>query len=223
MSIRNEPRETVVSGPVPAETATGAALVEAAKAGIEYRPNTNGKTWSLLRKENKLLLRINSPAENWPQLDEMLGIMNLSPGPHSYDVAVAPGYVPDPLTDPRPRTNELRITPRSTIQVFFYLSNGIEVPCEHLEQGLVRPTRDAEGKPLDSRELTRGLFEVHCCKGLKPPPMAYLAVKSRGHWFYIDDRDQASKSTLSLALALGRLDFGGQKATGPILTLPVGR
>ena len=75
---------------------------------------------------------------------------------------------------------------------------------------------------MDGRELTRGLFEVHACKGHKPPPTAYVAIKLRGYWYYIDDRDQASKSTLALVLQLSRLDFGTQKATGPILTLPVG-
>ena len=223
VSVRNEPRETVVGGPVPSATITATAVVDAAKADMEYRPNTDGKTWSLIRKENKLFLRVNPPAREMPELDEMLGIMNLRPGELYYDIVVAPGNVPDPLTYPRPRSTELRITPRSTTQVYFYLSNGIEVPCEHVERGLVRPTTDADGKPLDSRELTRGLFEVRCCTGLKPPATAYLAVKNRGYWYYIDDRDQASKSTLSLVLQLSRLDFGNQKPTGPILTLPVGR
>ena len=149
--------------------------------------------------------------------------MNLLPGQLYYDVVVAPGDVPDPLLYPRPPSAELRISPRSTSQVFFYLSNGVEVPCEHVECGLVKPTSDAEGKPMDSRELTQGLFEVHACKGHKPPATAYVAIKYRGYWYYIDDRDQASKSTLALVLQLSRLDFGTQKATGPILTLPVGR
>ena len=107
--------------------------------------------------------------------------------------------------------------------MFFYLSNGVEVPSEHLECGVAKPTSDADGKPMDGRELTRGLFEVHACKGHKPPPTAYVAIKNRGYWYYIDDRDQASKSTLALVLQLSRLDFRTQKATGPILTLPVGR
>ena len=67
------------------------------------------------------------------------------------------------------------------------------------------------------RELTRGLFEVHACKGHKPPPTAYVAIKNRGYWYYIDDRDQARNQALALVLQLSRLDFGTQKATGPIL------
>ena len=223
VSIRTEQREIEVGGPVPAATVTAAAVVDAAKAGMEYRPREDGRTWSLVRKEDKLLVRINAPAIGSPELEEMVHLMNLQPDALTYDVVVAPGNVPDPLFYPRPPSAELRITPRSSAQVYFYLSNGVEVPCEHLACGLVRPTTDAEGQPIDGRELTRGIFEVHACKGHKPPPTAYVAVKSRGYWYYIDDRDQASKSTLSLVLQLSRLDFGTEKPAGPLLTLPVGR
>ena len=48
-----------MSGPVPAATVTAAAAVEAAKAGMEYRPSDDGQTWVLIRKENKLRLRVN--------------------------------------------------------------------------------------------------------------------------------------------------------------------
>jgi hypothetical protein len=101
----------------------------------------------------------------------------------------------------------------------------VEVPLEHLNSGLVRPSVDAEGRVFDSRELTRGLFEVHVCKGHKPPASAYVAVKYRAYWYYIDDADQESKTTLALMIQLSRLDFTRRQRTagGPILTLPVGR
>ena len=105
----------------------------------------------------------------------------------------------------------------------FYLSNGVEVPPEHLACGSARATTDAEGKPMDGRELTRGLFEVHSCQGHKPPASAYIAVKYRGYWYYIDDRDQASKATISLVLQLSRLDFNNDRPAAPFLTLPIGR
>ena len=89
------------------------------------------------------------------------------------------------------------------------------------------PQVDAEGRVFDGRELMRGLFEVHVCKSHKhkPPPSSYIAVKYRGYWFYIDDADQASKTTLALMIQLSRLDFTRRQRTGggPFLTLPVGR
>ncbi len=222
-SFRTELRDKELSGPVPAASVTAATAVDAAKAGMEYRPREDGRGWVLVRKENKLMIRVNPSAINSPEMEEMTRLLNLLPGQLNYDVVVAPGDVPDPLLYPRPPSAEVRISPRSTSQVFFYLSNGVEVPCEHVECGLVKPTSDTEGKPMDSRELTQGLFEVHACKGHKPPATAYVAITYRGYWYYIDDRDQASKSTLALVLQLSRLEFGTQKATEPILTLPVGR
>jgi hypothetical protein len=48
-------------------------------------------------------------------------------------------------------------------------------------------------------------------------------LKHRGYWFYIDDRDQASKATLGLVLGMSRLDFARQHPAAPFLTMPVGR
>jgi hypothetical protein len=112
---------------------------------------------------------------------------------------------------------------RSASQVQFYMGNGVEIPEEHLACGLVKPQVDDRGEPIDGRELTRGVFEVRSCRGRKPPPCAYIAISYRGYWYYIDDRDQASKATLSLVLQLSRLDFGNRGAAAPFLTLPVGR
>jgi hypothetical protein len=115
--------------------------------------------------------------------------------------------------------------PRSTIQVLFYLANGVEVPVEHLVCGLVRPATGPDGVVFEDREITRGLFEVHVCRGKRPPPTAYVAVPYRGYWYYIDDRDLVSKATFLLVLELSRLDFARRipGPSGPVLTLPAGR
>ena len=107
--------------------------------------------------------------------------------------------------------------------MYFFLANGVEVPAEHLEAGLVHLPVGPDGRPFDGRAVTDGLFTVHACRGHKPPPSAFVAVKYRGYWYYIDDRDQQSKATFALVLAISRLDFGRQQPGGPFLTLPVGR
>src|SRR5262249_31341693 len=127
--------------------------------------------------------------------------------------------VPDPLLNPTPPSAEVRVLTRSTAQVHFYLARGVEVPPEHVCAGLVPPPT-----PGDGAELTRGLFEVHACAGHRPPATAYVAVRYRGYWYYIDDRDRATKATFMLVLQLGRLDFVRRRASsGPVLTLPAGR
>jgi hypothetical protein len=118
----------------------------------------------------------------------------------------------------------LRIVPRSTAQVLFFLANGVEVPPEDLHAGIVRQPVDADGQPIDGREMTLGLFEVRVCSGHKPPPNAFVAVRLHGYWYYIDNRDQASKSTLLLLVQVNRLNFARSPPTaGPALTLPAGR
>jgi hypothetical protein len=101
-----------------------------------------------------------------------------------------------------PASAELRITPRSTAQVYLYLANGVEVPPEHIVAGLVCPTSEAAGC-----EATGGLFAVHTAAGREPPLNAYIAVKYRGWWYYIDDQDAQSKATFALMLQLSRLDL----------------
>jgi hypothetical protein len=222
-SLRIEPREVEVGGPVPADKVTSAVVLEAAKSGMEYRPRPDGLGWVIVKKENKLVLRINPLAIGSPEIQELTASLNLQPNRSQYDVVVAPGIVADPLRYPRPPSAELRIMPRSTSQVLYYLANGVEVPPEHLACGYVQPIRDPDGNPVDPAEITRGIFEVHVAQGHKPPKDAYVAVNYRDCWYYIDDRDQATKSTITLMLQLNRLDFASDRPAAPFLTLPIGR
>jgi hypothetical protein len=216
-------RPIKVGAPIAAESITPGAAVEAAKNNLEYQPTADGTAWDLVRQERRLVLEINPADTEHPIIKELMSLLNLQPGVHTFDI-VESEEVGDPLRSARPPSRELHITPRSTAQVFFYLANGIDVPPEHIAAGLVPVTLAPDGSPFDTRVITDGLFQVHSCKSHKPPPNAYAAVKYRGYWYYIDDRDQISKTTFALVLQLARLDFAGQEHTaGPFLTLPVGR
>jgi hypothetical protein len=215
--------QTQVGGPFPAAAVSATAAAAAAKDGLEYRPSSDGSSWILVRKDHKLLLNVNPAAIDHPVIEELEQLLNLKPGRPQYDLVVASDVL-DPIRSPSAPSTELRLMPRSTIQVYFYLANGVEVPPEHIASGVIHPPIAPDGTPFDLRAVTAGLFTVHSSRGHKPPPEAYVAVKYRGYWYYIDDRDQASKTTFALILQLGRLDFGAQENLGgPFLTLPVGR
>ena len=216
-------RPTALGAPVAGASITPAAAIEAAKNDLEYRPTGDGRSWVLVRKERRLVLELNPGDLDHPVMKELMSLLNLEAGERTFEV-VASGDVADPIRFHGPPSRELRITPRSTAQVFFYLANGIEVPAEHVADGLVSLPLSSDGTVFDTRAVTDGLFQVHTYNGHKPPPTAYVAVKYRGCWFYIDDRDQASKTTFALVLQLARIDFGAPEPTGgPFLTLPVGR
>jgi hypothetical protein len=224
-AIRAEERAVEVGGPFPAEAVTPAAAVEAAKNGMEYRPRDGGKGWALVRKERRLFVAVSPGAEQSPEMVELAGLLNLVPGRTTYDIALAGRGGPDPLKFPTPPATEVRVVSRSTAQVLAYLSNGVEVPAEHVAAGLARPVTGPDGTPFDPAAITRGLFAVRVCGGHKPPPTAYVAVRYRGYWYYIDDADRETKATFALMTHLSRLDFNRQTLgnPGPTLTLPVGR
>jgi hypothetical protein len=221
-AVRPGERAVEVSGPLPPSAVTAEAAVEAAKNGMEYRRRADG-AWSLVRKERQLVLEINPAAAGHPVLEETRSLLNLRPGLTRYEVVAVQGIDPDPLFNPTPPSTQVRVSLRSSAQVYFYLANGVEVPPEHLAAGLVRLPTLPDGRLFDGRTVTEGLFTVHACRGHKPPPTAFVAIKYRGYWYYIDDRDQESKATFALVLSISRLDFSQQQPGGPVLTLPIGR
>ena len=212
-----------IGGPLPASAVAATSPVEAAKNGMEFRPNGDETAWSLVRKEKRLVLDVHPAFLDHPVLEEVAGLLNLRPGLRRYDLVIAPGMAPDPAKAPLPPSDVIQLNLRSTAQVYYYLANGVEIPCEHLEAGLVKTPINPDGSPFDGRAVTEGLFTVHAVQGHKPPSNAFVSVKYRDYWYYVDDRDQASKSTFALVLALSRLDFGRQQPGAPFLTLPVGR
>jgi hypothetical protein len=223
--LRSEERVTPVGAPLPADAVTAGAQVEAAKNGLEYVQGADPKTRLLVRRQRRMILDFRVGPESSPELAELFGLLNLDPARRVFDLSTGRGAPPDPLNFPRPPTDQIVLEPRSTAQVYFFMANGVEVPPEHISCGLVRPPAGPDGRVIDMREVTAGLFEVHVAGGHKPPASAYVAVPYRGYWYYVDDRDQASKSTLVLMLQLSKLDFRrGQPGGGaPQLTLPVGR
>jgi hypothetical protein len=224
VSVRAEERVTEVSGPLPPEAVTAAAAVDAARNGLEFRRNADGESWSVVRRERRLVVQVTPGAEGSPELLELEGLLNLVPGLPRYDLVVATWREPDPLRHPAPPADAFHLTPRSTAQVYRYLANGVAVPPEHVTAGLVRPALDAGGCALDGHDATGGLFAVYVAAGHKPPANAYVAVEYRGYWYYLDDRDEPSKATFALMLQLSRLDFSRRApGAGPLLTLPAGR
>jgi hypothetical protein len=59
---------------------TAAALVDAARNGLELAPSADQGSWTLVRKEPRLVLEISPEAVGHPLLDELASLLNLEPG-----------------------------------------------------------------------------------------------------------------------------------------------
>ena len=110
------------------------------------------------------------------------------------------------------RGDGLDLETPSALEVIEAAGLGIDVPEEHLEEGIARRAA------LDGAHR---FLAVHASSGR--PSNAAVAVEHRGFWFYIDARDARSKQgflILRTLIGLRLDDASGQQS--PVLTVPVG-
>lgn len=218
--------EDALGDAIAADRITGEALVEAQKAGSEYRLAADGKSWRLVHKVRKLYLDLSPHALKSPEYRELVRLLNLIPGLTRYElVRSSVGFI-ELKPDAKP-SDKIAVVTRSFIQVLYYLSHGVEVPSEHMASGVAKTTLEADGRVFDWQLLTGGLFTVKTACGKKAPAQAAVAVRYRGYWFYIDDTDHATKQNFLLLRPARFIEYGSassaRRGTGPMLTLPVGR
>ncbi|MFO0829499.1 MAG: hypothetical protein U0572_15280 [Phycisphaerales bacterium] len=149
------------------------------------------------------------------EIDEVLALLGLSSAPTG---PTAAQIIELPLDVGVHRPGEFRVTiqTRSVAELIHSASMAIEVPPEHVAQGIVEPSSPrAEGIPP--------IFEVR--SSASRPKRASVAVQHRGVWFYIDDADLRSKrafqtTEMLFMMRLSEAERGSQQA--PVLTVPVG-
>ena len=163
--------------------------------GVRQLDRTGPPGPSYARIAGSCPAKSNPAAVGHPVLQEIDGLLNLRPGLARYEIIVAAGDHSGPVIHPDSAFDEVRVEFRSTSQVYFYLANGVEVPAEHIAAGLVKPAGSPDGAAFDGRAVT-GSFTVHSCAGHRPPPTAFVAVKYRDYWYYVDDRDSAKQGDL---------------------------
>lgn len=214
-------RMTPVSDAIARDSLSASDFKSAAEDGYVFRPTEDGKSMILNKKEQATVLRFAPEALSSPEYTEIVRIFNLKPGLSEYELDLAlEGQLPrDGIPDEG--YESIHITIRSPLQVMFYLSKGVEVPESHQKKGLVKNTLDVDGSVFDWQRVLEGRFCVQSSK-LRPHNTA-VAVKHRGYWFYIDDRDHVSKTTFFELMKIMRLQVrGGGAEALPVLTLPIG-
>jgi hypothetical protein len=106
-----------------------------------------------------------------------------------------------------------------TMSVMDILTEGaayIDAPSEHVQEGRTRPNREID--PDDP--YTRPLLRIHSSR--ERPGDALVTVRSRNHWYYIDDRDIDSKKAFSFLMILMQLTAAQDEARGPVVTIGAG-
>ena len=180
----------------------------------------------LSKSQKYVALQLTDEANHSEAMHDIRTRLGLKANDGSYEVKIANGGQIQPYKD---RVTELRdditISTRSILEIMFFLSQGVKVPDEHLNAGIVTITRDQNGDYFDWARLFEtgegSLFEVHVSE--ERPKCAGVAVEHCGYWHYIDNRDLDTLSTFSLLQELYNIEVqGGGGSNLPVLTLGVG-
>jgi hypothetical protein len=109
---------------------------------------------------------------------------------------------------------EVAILTRSILHVMQTMASQVRVPPADVSEGRVTPGwEDAPGDAESPR-----LVRVYSSKGR--PRNAFVAVRYRDHWFWIDDRDLKTKRTFAFMMMLFTLADPGDKENLPLITIP---
>ena len=112
---------------------------------------------------------------------------------------------------------EIAILSRSMLEILSDLSSYIDVPAADVEQKRTFPSlapEFANGAPVPP--LMRILSSP------QKPDDSFAAVPYREEWYWIDDKDFASKKLFSFIMFLFTLSDSGDKQGAPIITVPAG-
>ena len=125
-------------------------------------------------------------------------------------------------TRPTGLVDSLFIRTRSFYGVMNLLSQAVSVPLVHEKENMATPTMlPHEALAEMFQRLLPDILNIQA--STSRPDRAWVSVKHKEFWFYIDERDIPSKRAFALTAELFNLQVGGgpEESDGPILTLPV--
>jgi len=127
--------------------------------------------------------------------------------PEAAEVRITYGV--DVLSD-----NEIALHTRSGYQVLIELAWLVSVPPEHVaDHRTIGTTAFLPGETSALKPI------MSIQSGTEQTDKSYTQVKYRDHWYWIDDRDMASKRVFTFLTVLFTLSETGQKIQQPILTI----
>lgn len=213
-------QEQVVAGPLPDPPNATDTAIKAVEMELQVRKTADG--YVLIKINSQPMLAIDPAAKLEPAWDTFCRCFHLDPQSHSLKIT-SEELAPFQYHQQDSSLSVLDLETRSLLQVLFFVSHGIDIPNEHIEQGKAPMTCNPDGTTFDWKQVMDGLFRVHCTKSKKRPEEAYVAVYYEDYWYYIDKKDRDTKATFALLLEVSRLELQSSEANAPLLTLPLGR
>jgi hypothetical protein len=139
------------------------------------------------------------------EIEEVRQLLGLDPEATEFELVFGPTAA---------SRREIAVQTRSLVQILMEVGGQVSVPAAHIAEGRATPgLTDAPGGP----EILR-YMRIH--SSTERSAQAFLSVPYRDHWFWIDDRDLATKRNFTLLMLLFALADTGDKKAVPLLTIP---
>lgn len=139
------------------------------------------------------------------EIDEVRQLLGLDPKATEFELVFGPTTA---------SKQEIAVQTRSLVQILVEVGGQVTVPAAHIAEG--RATRGI-ADPAPGAETVHYL-RIH--SSMERSAQAFLSVPYRDHWFWIDDRDLATKRNFTLLMLLFALADTGEKKAVPLVTIP---
>ena len=216
-SINDVTNAPVASGPTPSRIPDNSRFREAARLLRELQ--IAGLLDVMLAQDletGDALVRIESPESDSTQTDTLRQLREVL----GLDAALDTFRLTTRSAQREP--NEIVLTGRSLLGALFFLSHNVEPPADHKSRGLVTVVEEREDEEgINWSTVSGSLLKIASAES--PPTEAFVRIRYRGHWFYIDDADLNSKATFNLLTYLLSLQSAGSEGIDAMLTVPVGK
>jgi len=208
--IRNAPG---ASGPTPDYAPEYKEFLTVAKLmRTLQKSNLSNVEYELVDGKSTLAFSLAKEALELSETHKLVEMLRLTPGRAEYPIR---------MNDVDHNPNLIRLRTRSVMGILYLLSQSVEVPQEDVEKGKLTTTKYADGRPFYWSNLFSSLFQIKSSSD--KPSDAFVSIKYRGSWFYIDDTDVESKRTYALFSQIFAIQAGKIEVERPTLTLPIGR
>jgi hypothetical protein len=175
-------------------------IQESGAVGMRVQKSEAADTTMLLFHRERVAPEVAAAIE---ELEQLLGV-----DPDAGQVRVIYSQIAE-LED------DLALLTRSMLQIMVDLATQVDVPEVHVAEGRTLASLPvAEGAP-DNRILC-----IHSSR--ERPGDAFVAVRYRDHWYFVDDRDFKSKRTFTFLMVLFSLTETGGRESLPLVTIPAG-
>ena len=140
--------------------------------------------------------------------DEVRKLLGINPQTDEFDVVYGSVAAND---------KEIALLTRSVLEIITDLSSYIDVPAAKVEQKRTFPSPAPE---LVNGAAVPALMRI--LSSPQKPDDAFTAVPYGQDWYWIDDKDFASKRLFSFIMFLFTLTDTGEKQGAPVVTIPAG-